>query len=98
MKSYRFTKKSTGEIISVIFLGTGCYSIIDGNGKHDVGEWHKEQQYLDVEKGILSKDKNAVVYYAKPFDSNGKWFSSFWQKDLAGYLAEDWLRKQAYQK
>ena len=96
MKSFLLTKRSTGEKIRVRFHNAGGYTIVDGNGEHEAGEWHKEQQYLDVAKGIISKGRNAVVYYAKPFGGKGKGYSSFRMKDLASCLAEDWLRKELY--
>ena len=46
MKAYKF-KKRDGEILSVRFYKSGCITIKDNNGEHEVGMWWKgECRYM----------------------------------------------------
>lgn len=78
MKAYKYKTKQ-GENFSVRFHNTGCVTIVDKNGEHEIGIWKKPEN-VDC------------IYKAKMFESeNVRW--GWKQEDLAYYLLDDYRRK-----
>lgn len=88
MKCYKYLHRD-GTVIKVRFYNTCIYTVVDKNGEHEVGQWFKNQQFLNEEYGIRSKDKNAVYFEYQEFGKK-KSRAYCYQQKMADDIATDW--------
>lgn len=94
MKSYKF-EYSDKTVIKVRFYNTGCYSVVDKNGEHEVGQWRKVPMRIGKDLSKESKDKNSVTFQYAPFDKSsghreGFGINYIYQSEMAHTIAMSW--------
>lgn len=78
MKAYKFNTNK-GDF-TVRFHNTGCVTIVDKNGEHEIGMWIKPKDNIHNYKGWLFNAKHPEYAWE--------------QKTLGAYLLSNWFDKQ----
>ncbi len=80
MKAYKYKFKGDNDDFTVRFHNTGCVTIVDKNGEHEVGMWIRPKDDNHNYKGWLFEAKYPEYAWE--------------QKDLGAYLLSKWYNKK----